>query len=57
MQSFKASKTLSGIETEQRDRIVVVTRILASKPLKPFQGLKLISGIGQPSTIRRLQSL
>ena len=35
---FKASKTLSGIETHQLQSTKTI--ILASKPLKPFQGLK-----------------
>ena len=35
---FKASKTLSGIET---DAINLIKDVMdASKPLKPFQGLK-----------------
>ncbi len=36
---FKASKTLSGIETE--NQWTWVKAVQASKPLKPFQGLKL----------------
>ncbi len=37
---FKASKTLSGIETYQNDVQPVKRSLGASKPLKPFQGLK-----------------
>ena len=37
---FKASKTLSGIETLQTCLSYMIAA--ASKPLKPFQGLKLI---------------
>ena len=36
--SFKASKTLSGIETLRSLRVKLILN--ASKPLKPFQGLK-----------------
>ena len=35
---FKASKTLSGIETKNANRTLIISP--ASKPLKPFQGLK-----------------
>ncbi len=40
---FKASKTLSGIETE--GFVGAGGDWWASKPLKPFQGLKLINSI------------
>ena len=42
--SFKASKTLSGIETASTPTVNIGTAPNASKPLKPFQGLKLASG-------------
>ncbi len=38
---FKASKTLSGIETRISTNLNL-SQYLASKPLKPFQGLKQI---------------
>ncbi len=38
MASFKASKTLSGIETNFTQGTILTS--VASKPLKPFQGLK-----------------
>ena len=55
MDCFKASKTLSGIETISGDQSDRTTR-KASKPLKPFQGLKHleIDGASQKNALQSL---